>query len=248
MLSRINNILSGRYQKELADKLTELYSKILLEYRKKDWKNCIGTIGQFNEACFRVINFEVTGNYIDLNTQLPKFSPKELNQWEQTPNIKETFRIIMPRILFSMYCIRNKRGGVHLSGMDPNEIDATLLLSQVKWLLAEIIQNISHLAPDETINIIRQITNKEIDLIWDTGKIQRVLDTKMPARKQVLCLLYINDKTDEELFKSVEYTNFSVFKSKILKKLHKERLIEYDVPVCKLSPSGLIEAEKILQG
>ena len=136
MLNKIQNILSKRYPVELTNKIIELYSKILLEYRKRDWKNCIATIGQFNEACFRIINLELTGNYIDLATKLPNFTNGILNNWEQYSSKDEIFRTVMPRILFSMYCLRSKRGAVHLSNIDPNEIDSTVLLYQTKWFLS----------------------------------------------------------------------------------------------------------------
>lgn len=247
MLNKIETILKTKYNEEISVKTVQLYAKILLEYRKKDWKNCISTIGQFNEAMFRVIEYELTGIYIPLSNQLPQFNSKILSNWENTsiPN-SEIFRIVMPRILFSMYCLRSKRGAVHLSNIDPNEIDATLLLYQVKWFLSELIRNISKLSFNETAEIIKQIIAKENDIIWNTGEKIRIL-RPLSTVQQVLCLLYHSDKlTDKELCDNIEYKNFSVFKSRILKTLHKKRLIEYNAPNCILSPTGISEAEKIL--
>ena len=247
MLSKIKGILAVKYPIELADKIVELYSKILLEYRKKEWKNCIGTIGQFNEACFRVINLELTANYISLKDKLPNFTNNILNQWEQYTGKDEVFRTIIPRMLFSMYCLRSKRGAVHLSNISANEIDTTVLLYQTKWILAELIRIVSNISFEETTVLIKQLISRENEIIWDAGKNLRVLCTKLSAQKQILCLLYSKDKlSDKELFDCIEYTNFSLFKSRLLKDLHKKRFIEYDAPMCILSPTGMIEAEKIL--
>ena len=218
----------------------------MLEYRKRDWKNCIATIGQFNEACFRIINLELTGNYIDLATKLPNFTNGILNNWEQYSSKDEIFRTVMPRILFSMYCLRSKRGAVHLSNIDPNEIDSTVLLYQTKWFLSELIRLISNLPFNETADLIKQIISKENELVWNTGKKLRILSPKLKAKDQILCLLYTKDKlSDKELFDCVEYTNFSLFKSRLLRDLHKKRFIEYEKPYCLLSPIGMLEAEKI---
>ena len=81
MLSKVEAALKTKYPEELSVKIVELYLKILLEYRKKDWKNCIGTIGQFNEAIYRIIELELTGTYIPLSQQLPQFNQKILDKW-----------------------------------------------------------------------------------------------------------------------------------------------------------------------
>lgn len=247
MLNKVETILKTKYPEEISIKIVKLYFKILLEYRKKDWKNCIATIGQFNEAIYRVIELEQSGTYIPLAQQLPQFNSKILNQWENSKISKsETFRVIMPRILFGMYCLRSKRGAVHLSNIDPNELDATMLLYQAKWIVAELIRHSSNLCFDETTNLIKQIIVKENDIVWNTGKRTRILKL-IPAQQQVLCLLYsLGNLTDRELFENIEYANFSIFKTRVLKSLHKKRFIEYEIPNCILSPLGVCESEKIL--
>lgn len=246
MLNKVETILKTKYPDELSKRIVKIYSDTLFDFRKKDWKNCISNIGQLNEAFFRIIEYEVSGNYIDLNTQLPQFQNNTLSRWENTPNKPEIFRIIMPRILFSMYCLRNKRGAIHLSGISPNEIDATLLIHQSKWFLAEIVRLVSKLSFDETSNLIKQIICKEIDIVWDTGENIRILKNNLTTSQKVLCLLYYKDnQTDEELFKNTEYKNFSLFKSRVLRDLHQKRLVEYANQNCKISPLGIKEAESI---
>ncbi len=246
MLSRVKSILETKYPSELSEKIIKKYSDILLDFRKKDWKNCISNIGQINEAFYRVVELELSGNYIDLKTQLPQFHCSTLNKWENTANKPEVFRIVMPRILFSMYCLRNKRGAVHLSNIDPNEIDATVLVQQVKWFLAEIVRLTSNLSFDDTSELIKQIICKEIDVVWNTGKSIRILANTLTASQKVICLLYYKDiQTDEELFENTEYKNYSLFKNRILKDLHKKRFIEYSNNECRISPLGLKEAETI---
>ena len=53
MLNKLRDILKVKYPQDLSEKIIELYSKILSEYRKKNWQNCISNVGQFNEAIGR---------------------------------------------------------------------------------------------------------------------------------------------------------------------------------------------------
>ena len=69
----------------------------------------------------------------------------------------------------------------------------------------------------------------------------------MTSKDKVICLLYMKDgMTDIELQNSIEYKNFSDFK-KILRALHKDKMIEYQNPKCILSPIGIMKAEKLFE-
>ena len=71
-------------------------------------------------------------------------------------------------------------------------------------------------------------------------------------KKQTLLLLYscVDGKaSDQEIFDWVEYSSKGMFKTRILKDLHNERLIEYDdnAGTVYISPNGvkLVEANLI---
>lgn len=136
---------------------------------------------------------------------------------------------------------------IHKNHIDPNKMDATILLNDTKWILAEFFRLSSTLSFEETESIIDSIMCKESSLIWDTGSVLRVLDTKMSCADKVLCLLYMrNSQTDAELRNSVEYKNPTEFK-RVLKTLHNKRMIEYAAPNCTLSPLGVQRVEEILK-
>jgi len=136
---------------------------------------------------------------------------------------------------------------IHKNHIDPNQMDANYLLYSTKWILAEFFRLTSTKSFCETIEIIDSIINRITSLVWDTGTIIRVLDTKMSCNNQVLCLLYLkNNQTDEELLKAIEYSNSSSFK-KNLKLLHKSRYIEYCNSICSISPIGIQKAESLLR-
>lgn len=242
----VAKILSINYPVELVESTLSSYENALSEYQKGHWQYFGNEIGQFVEIVRRMIEYQLTSIYTPLENKLPNFNEKVLIAWENSDaKISEVYRIIIPRCLYSMYCIRNKRGMIHKNKIDPNKMDATVLLSNAKWVLAELFRQVSSLSFNDTAEIIDSIIVKNIDIAWKVDNTLRILDNKLSSKNKILCLLYIQDRmSDVELQKAIEYKNSSDFK-KILKSLHKDRLIEYST-ACILSPLGIIEAEKIL--
>jgi hypothetical protein len=80
-------------------------------------------------------------------------------------------------------------------------------------------------------------------------EIKRVLDPKMSAKNQVLVLLHHSTGwvSATDLLKWVEYSNASMFRSKVLRPLHSERLIEFNAEqgLARISPLGakMVEEE-----
>ena len=246
--SDIQTVLESVYPHELAESLLINYENALREFKKGNWRYFGNEIGQFIEVSYRMIEFQLTANYTPIANKLPNFNERILIAWENYGSTyDEVYRIIIPRCLYAMYCLRNKRGMIHKNHIDPNKMDATILLNDTKWILAEFFRLSSTLSFEETESIIDSIMCKDSSLIWDTGSVLRVLDTKMSCADKVLCLLYMrNSQTDAELRNSVEYKNPTEFK-RVLKKLHTKRMIEYAAPNCILSPLGVQRVEEILK-
>lgn len=71
---------------------------------------------------------------------------------------------------------------------------------------------------------------RTIPIVWAIDGRRRVLKLGLQKKDEVLLLLYSNPGRvrEEELLEWVEHSNASVFRDKILKRLHKDRLIEFD--------------------
>jgi hypothetical protein len=159
-------------------------------------------------------------------------------------------RILIPRLLPGLYEIRNNRGVGHVGGdVDPNPMDATVVYSMTSWILAELIRVFHSLSTKEAQEAVDALSERKLALIWSPdGKLKRVLDTSLAARDQTLLLLHqaLAWMDEAELFRSVEYSNSSMYKTKILAKLHKDRLVEYDKALkrARISPKGSAYVEK----
>lgn len=122
-------------------------------------------IAQFIKVLIRMIDFKLTKKHKSLEEKFPNFNQKLLSQWGNTVGNNDSSRIIIPRVLYSMYCIRNKRGSIHVSNIASSEMDATLLLNNMKWILAEFFRLSNHLEIDRAYKVINCITEKEYELV-----------------------------------------------------------------------------------
>ena len=150
-------------------------------------------------------------------------------------------------MLRAIYGIRNKRGVVgHLGLISPNEMDATLILYNVKWVVAEILRLECGVQPVETQAAIREVVERETPLLWKEGSVVRVSRKGIPAREQVLLLLYDKSpQTEDDLREQCEYDNRTNFRKK-LKRLHADKLIFFAPEASRvLMPAGVGEAQSI---
>jgi hypothetical protein len=155
----------------------------------------------------------------------------------------DSLRVLLPRMLPPLYDIRNNRGVGHVGGdVNPNQMDATAVYSMASWIMAELIRILHDVSTQEAQETVDALVERKLPVIWDTGSVKRVLDTKLSASDQTLALLYqrLSWVPESELVASVEYSNSTVYRSKILMKLHKARMIEYDKKAAqaKISPKG----------
>jgi len=189
--------------------------------------------GKFCEACVRIIQYETNaGVYTPLGTPITNMN-QTLKDFEKIPAgpSNESFRIHIPRVLFAIYNIRNKRGVGHLGGdVNPNISDSSLILNCVNWVMAELFRIYYQCSLGEAQVIVNSLIQRQVPLIYDIGDIKRVLLPGLYQKDQVLLLLTVKfplTVSDNELISWIEPGNQSSFRG-ILRKLHSSRFIEYD--------------------
>jgi len=243
----IRALLESTLPVELVDALLTAYSEIEANYVYRKWKASELDAGHFVEAARRVIELRLFKKYTPIGKSLPSYTEQELGRCERAVG-DESYRVLIPRILRAIYGIRNKRGVGHLGAISPNEMDATLILYNVKWVLAEVIRLESGLDPSETQTAIDCVIEREAPLLWKRGAIVRVACKGLAAREQVLLLLYDDSpQSGDDLREQCEYKNPTNFR-KILMRLHADKLIFLGPDSrCVLMPNGIAAAEMIVR-
>lgn len=231
---------------EIVEHILSSYTEVEENYRLEKWKPSELDAGHFVEAVRRLLENELTGTYVSFEKSMGSFSQAVLNKYESATGDEE-YRIIIPRILYAIYCVRNKRGVGHISNISPNKMDASFILSSTKWVLAELVRLAGSSSPEEAQKLVDMVTDRQVDLIWDDGESFMVLNKKLKASEKALVVLYKEDKIHVEILRArVEYKNKSNF-MKILYEMKKEKLIDInDEKLCKLSPLGVKAAEAVV--
>jgi hypothetical protein len=243
----VRQVLTAASDAQLAEELLKSYAEVVENFALQKWKYSELDAGHFVENVRRFIDLKLFGQYTAIGTDLPKFNDPALQRYQNAPG-DDSYRMILPRVLHSMYTVRNKRGVGHAGLVKPNEMDATLIMSGTKWALAELVRLNSAHTMDETAAAISSIVERQLDLLWKDGGTVRVLDHKMSTPDKVLVHLYDKSpQTRSALQAATEYKNPSDF-GKVLKRLHETRYIEVGPDgVCRITTKGVAEAEKIVR-
>jgi hypothetical protein len=144
--------------------------------------------GRFAEATFRILQWATTGSYTAIGKTLPKVD--QLLVMLENSSGNDSARLHIPRTLRLIYDVRNKRDAAHLAdGIDPNMQDATLVIRNMEWVMAELLRMYHKVSPDDAQGIILDLVSKEIPIIQVLNGFPRVL-RDIKASDYCLVLLY----------------------------------------------------------
>lgn len=235
----------------LRDPMLDEYRKIASNYAEHRWEPSELSGGKFCECVYWICHGFVFGAY-SLAPSKPSNMRDACHAIEGRPNTTKpgdrSMRILIPRMLPPLYEIRNNRGVGHVGGdVNPNNMDATVIFSMASYILAELVAVFHQVKTAQAQEAVDAIVERKYSLVWDSGVAKRVLDEGMSAADQTLLLLHQNSGwvDDKSLLLSVEYSNPSAYRTKILRGLHKKRMIDYDQSAARarISPKGSAHVE-----
>jgi hypothetical protein len=247
-----SKVLSG-LPTDLRGPLLATFREIASNYLEHRWEPSELNGGKFCEVVFSIIEGSIKGKFAAKPSKPPNMRDacQALEKVPANGNLAgdRSLRILIPRLLCGLYEIRNNRGVGHIGGdVDPNLMDAGAVYNLASWILAELVRIFHGVSTKDAQDIVNSLAERKNSLIWEVEDVKRVLDPKMPIRKQVLLLLHQNPSwlQERDLVSWTEYSNATVFRSRILIPLHESRLIEYDRKNgrARISPLGSREMEE----
>jgi len=132
-------LIAAQFEQKYVDGAIGHYQKTVEEFQLGEWEVSISKGGKFVEAIVKALwahvgeavpagkNFKV-GAIIDGLGQKPAA-------------INDTVRLTIPRACRLVYDVASNRGGRHDAGeVDPNQMDATLVVGTCSWILAEMLR------------------------------------------------------------------------------------------------------------
>jgi len=190
MIDEIATQLEGFYPSELINSLLKSYEDLAGNYVRGKLGPSEVEGGRFCESVIRMLQYETTGEYTDIGVKLNL--DKEIDKFRNLPqaDFNDSLRLHIPRTLRVIYDIRNKRNSAHLGNINPNLMDAVLVLTSCKWVLAELFRTKFKILVSDAQAIIDSLVEKDIPLIQDFGGFPVILNPDLPAKDRILLLLY----------------------------------------------------------
>jgi hypothetical protein len=227
------------------------FNKQARNFRERRWEPAELNGGKLCEIVYSILKGYVDGAF-------PKSPSKPANmvdacrQLEKASGFSRSIRVQIPRMLVALYEIRNNRNVGHVgSDVDPNHMDATVVLGMSQWIMAELVRTFHDVSTEVATAVVDQLVERTVPLIWKVGSRTKVLDPKMSSRDKAFVLLYAapNPLTVLEIVNSIEYSNASQFRTKVLAPAHRELLIDLDkkADLVTLSPLGARLVEDTIQ-
>lgn len=235
----------------LRDELFDEFDSIVQNYRETRWKASGLDGGRFAEVAYSVLVGITTGTFPSKAKKPSYFKDKcdafaSDNRKYPPANSPHSARVLIPRVLVVLYDIRNNRNVGHIGGdVDPNHMDAELVLHSAQWVMAEFVRIFHGLSIGDATATVDALVERTAPTIWQVGEKKRVLKTDLSLSDKTLLLLYsstgaVLDKDLADWLKQPRLANYK----RVLTALDDKVWIEYaeDGSVT-LSPLGVAEVE-----
>jgi hypothetical protein len=236
----------------LRTPLIECFQEIVRNYIERRWEPAELNGGKFCEIVYTILDGALAGTYA-ASPSKPANMVVACRALEGRPANParvgdRSLRILIPRLLPVLYEIRSNRNVGHVGGeVNPNHADAEAVLSMTSWVMAELVRIFHNVTLVEAQEAVESLVERRHPLVWEVEGKKRVLDNTLSKSDQALILLHsvlgwVNVST---LQGWVEYANTTQYKDRILKALHRDRLVEFDTANnrVRIAPPGIRRVE-----
>ncbi len=163
----IKNILKSQFVSIHVNAAMKHFSNTVEKYQAADWEGSILKAGKFIEAVMKML-------WIFCGQTLPsarRFSVGNIaDRLRGLTDYPDTVRILIPRACVFAYDIASNRGARHdPDEIDPNKMDASVVLPAVSWILAELIRfaDTGSSTPEQTLSLVETLIDKKYPYFED---------------------------------------------------------------------------------
>jgi hypothetical protein len=191
MLDPIANSLKAHFDHALVDELLAAYQDAKHNFFLGGLR--LGAVegGRFCEAALRMLQQQTTGAFTPLGKTLD--ANRIISQLSNTPggSFPDSVRLHIPRAIRVVYDVRNNRDAAHLGdGIDPNLQDASLVIGNIDWVLAEFVRMHHGVTADGAQRIINSLVVRRVPVVQEFDGFLKVLNPRLKVTDYVLLLLY----------------------------------------------------------
>jgi len=193
---------------QLAEGLIKEFISQEQRYVLGDWEPATLDGGQFAEIASRII-YHMDSRNLNLRKSVDrclKYVENEKNSNSHSFPKRRT-ALHLCKVIRTIYKFRSQRGAVHI---DPeymaNELDSTLIISNVRWVMAELLRVFWKGDKREVGRIVKEILRFDIPAVLSMDDRQLVMRTDCTVEEEIIILLHNAGETGmsrEELGKAI---------------------------------------------
>jgi hypothetical protein len=237
----------GQLPDGLRSELLTEFKKITQNYRERRWEAQNLDGGRLCEIAYTILDGYTSGGIYAPKASKPRNFEAACKSLENRASYPDSARITVPRVLFALYEIRNRRGVGHVGGdVDANHMDAEFVLAAAKWVVAELVRIFHDIDVKTATEVVDALATRTLPVIWEVNDVKRVIDTTRPLADQTLLLLYSDPSpiSEKSLLLFLEQDRPQNYR-RVLERLHKSRMIEWDkvTGMVTLGPPGSQDVE-----
>lgn len=248
LLDTIEAGLTVSFNSVVVHELLEAYVEVKKNFYLGGLRLSAVEGGRFCEAAYRLLEERTTGTFTPLGRQLNAEGIQLMVARLPVGSHPDAIRLHIPRALRVIYDIRNNRDTAHLAdGIDPNKQDATLVISNIDWVLAEFVRLYHTVSPNEAQLIVESLVTRKAPAVQDFKGFLKVLNPKLRASDYLLLLLYERGGSGASLMELTEWAKPSMRGNlkRTLDQLVNDRAYVHKVGALYLiTQSGMVEVER----
>lgn len=191
MLDQITASLNKHFDATLVEELLSSYQEAKHNFYLGGLR--LGAVegGRFCEAAFRILQQATTTKFTPLGKSIDANSIALQLANTASGGFSDSIRLHIPRALRVVYDVRNNRDAAHLAdGIDPNLQDASLVIGNIDWVLAEFVRLYHSVDANEAQRIINALVVRKLPVVQDFNGFLKVLNPKLKVTEFILVLLY----------------------------------------------------------
>lgn len=227
------------------------FNNAVNDYSKGDWEGCIAKAGKFVEALLKALGVHCS---VPFENGRKFKAAKLMIDLSQLPQggFDDSLRLLMPRACQVIYDIASNRGARHdPHEVNPNSMDANVVMPLASWLLAEAIRYAQKGAvdPSGAEQLVQSLTERRYSVVEKVeGRVYLHAAKKSAVDVALVVLAQQHPKrmTLDNLVEAIKRNGFSKSNSRLAISRIKA-MLDIDNGEMRLLSTGLTRAEDIVR-
>lgn len=227
------------------------FTNAVTDFGQGDWEDSISKAGKFVEALLKAV---ATHCSVPFESGRKFKADKVMNDLSQLPqgSHDDALRLLIPRACRVVYDIASNRGARHdPDEVDPNAMDANVVLPICSWLLAEVVRfsQKGSVDPSQARDLVESLSRKKYPVVEDVeGRVYLHVKKKSATDVGLVILAhrYPRRISSDDLIQAIKRNNFTLANARVAVTRLKKLTDDNGSGQLRLLATGLKRADEIV--